>query len=119
MMHVHLRQLKLYGYHGLDEGEDILGSEYEVSLTVSYMPEHVPIISINQTIDYTALYSIIKERWQKPTHLLETLATEIVSEIFAKFPAVEDIVISIHKLHPPIKNFEGSVGVTYQSKREK
>jgi 7,8-dihydroneopterin aldolase/epimerase/oxygenase len=119
MMQVHLRQLKLYGYHGLDEGEDVLGGEYEVSLTASYVPAQVPIVSINQTIDYTALYSIIKVRWQNPTHLLETLATEIVSEIFAKFPAVEEVVISIHKLHPPIKNFEGSVGVTYQSKREK
>jgi 7,8-dihydroneopterin aldolase/epimerase/oxygenase len=119
MMQVHLRQLKLYGYHGLDEGEDVLGGDYEVSLTASYIPEKIPIVSIDQTIDYTVLYSIIKVRWQKPTHLLETLATEIVSEIFAKFPAVEDVVISIHKLHPPIKDFQGAVGVTYQSKRDK
>jgi 7,8-dihydroneopterin aldolase/epimerase/oxygenase len=119
MMKVHLRQLKFYGYHGLDEGEDVLGGEYEVSLTACYQPEEIPIVSIKQTIDYTVLHSIIKDRMQRPTHLLETLATEIVSEIFAKLPMIEDVEISIYKLHPPIKNFEGSVGVTYQLKREK
>jgi dihydroneopterin aldolase len=117
-MQVHLRQLKLYGYHGLDEGEDVLGGEFEVSLTASYLPTHVPIVSIGQTIDYTILYDIVKQRMQKPTPLLETLATEIASEIFAKFTNVEEVVISIFKLHPPIKNFQGSVGVTYQLKRE-
>jgi dihydroneopterin aldolase len=117
MMQIHLRQLKLYGYHGLDEGEDVLGGEYEVSLTAYYLPSHLSIVSIEQTIDYTVLYDILKQRMQQPTKLLETLATEIASEIFAKFSNVEEVVISIFKLHPPIKNFEGSVGVTYQIKR--
>ncbi len=118
MLQVHLRQLKLYGYHGLDEGEDVLGGEYEVSLTTSYFPSHVPLVSIDQTIDYTLLYNMVKQRMQRPTRLLETLATEIASEIFAKFSNVDEVVISIFKLHPPIKNFQGSVGVTYQLKRE-
>lgn len=118
MMQVHLRQLKLYGYHGLDEGEDVLGGEYEVSLTASYLPTHVPVVSIAQTIDYAVLYDMVKQHMQKPTPLLETLATEITSEIFVKFTNVEEVVISIFKLHPPIKNFQGSVGVTYQLKRE-
>jgi dihydroneopterin aldolase len=55
---------------------------------------------------------------QRPAKLLETLATEVASEIFAKFSNVEEVVISIFKLHPPIINFPGSVGVTYQLKRE-
>ncbi len=118
MMQVHLRQLKLYGHHGLDEGEDVLGGEYEVSLTASYTPSKVPLVSIKQAIDYTVLYDMVKQRMQKPTPLLETLATEIASEIFAKVSNVDEVVISIFKLHPPIKNFQGSVGVTYQLKRE-
>ena len=116
-MQVHLKQLRLHGFHGLDEGEDVLGGEFEVSLTASYIPEATPIVSIHQTIDYTLLYDIIKQRMLIPTPLLETLATEIVSEIFAKFPAILEVDISIFKLHPPIKNFQGSVGVTYQLKR--
>jgi len=118
MMQVHLRQLRFYAYHGLDEGEDVLGGEFEVSLTANYVPANIPVISIAETVDYTALYSLIKKRFQKPTHLLETLATEIASEIFVKFSIVDEVFISIYKLHPPIKNFQGSVGVSYQLKRE-
>jgi dihydroneopterin aldolase len=118
MMQIHLRQLKLYAYHGVDDGEDVLGGEYEVSLTASYSPSNVPIVSIEHTIDYTALYNIVKQRMQRPAKLLETLATEVASEIFAKFSNVEEVVISIFKLHPPIINFLGSVGITYQLKRE-
>jgi dihydroneopterin aldolase len=54
---------------------------------------------------------------KKPVHLIETLATEIASEIIAKFPIATEVNISISKLHPPIKNFEGSVGVTFKIKR--
>lgn len=116
-MKVLLRSIRFYGFHGFDEGEDVLGGEYEVSLTVSYIPETLPIISIEQTVDYTVLYNIVKQRMLKPTALLETLATETASEIFAKFLMINEVDISIFKLHPPIKNFEGSVGVTYQLKR--
>lgn len=116
-MKVHLRSVRFYAYHGIDDGEDVLGGEYEVSLTASYKPENVPITSIEQTVDYTVLYNIIRQRMQTPAALLETLATEIASEIFAKFSIISEVDISIFKLHPPIKNFEGSVGVTYQLKR--
>ena len=67
--------------------------------------------------DYTELLKIVKQRMQHPAHLLETLATEIASEIIAKFSIVTEVAISIYKLHPPIENFEGSVGVTYKLKR--
>lgn len=116
-MQVHLKGIRLYGYHGLDEGEDVLGGEYEISLTASFTPQTLPVISIEHTIDYTVLYEIIRTRFLRPTPLLETIATEIGSEIFAKFPVVRVVDISIFKLHPPIKNFLGSVGVTYHLNR--
>lgn len=117
-MQVHLQKVKFFGYHGLDAGEEIIGGEFEVNLTTYYVPTRIPIKKIEETIDYTALLAIVRERMQKPVHLLESLATEIASEIIAKFSIVTEVEISISKLHPPIKNFEGSVGVTFKIKRE-
>jgi len=54
----------------------------------------------------------------KPAQLLETLATEIAGEIIEKFPVVTGVEISISKLHPPIKNFLGTVGVTFKIKKD-
>ena len=118
LMEIHLNKVKLFGYHGLNEGEEILGGEFEVSLTTTYLPVVIPINKIEHTLDYTVLYAIVKERMSRPTRLLETLATEIASEIIAKFSIVTTVAISIYKLHPPIENFQGSVGVTFTLKRD-
>lgn len=117
-MQIHLQKVKFYGYHGLDAGEEITGGEFEVSLITYYLPVNLPINKIDETLDYTLLLEIVRQRMKKPAHLLETLATEIAGEIIAKFSMVTSVEISISKLHPPVKNFEGSVGVTFKLKRD-
>lgn len=117
-MQVHLQKIELYGFHGLVDGEQITGGEFEVNLTVSYIPQKLPVYHIEQTVDYTALLTLVKEKMTKPAHLLETQATEIAGEIIAKFSLVTEVIVSISKLHPPIKNFEGSAGVTFTIKRD-
>ncbi|MDB5246550.1 MAG: dihydroneopterin aldolase [Segetibacter sp.] len=117
IMEIHVQKVRMYGFHGLNAGEEIIGGEFEVSLTASFIPVELPISKIEQTLDYTAVLEIVKERMKKPAHLLETLATEIASEIIAKYLIVTEVSISISKLHPPIENFQGGVGVTYRIKR--
>lgn len=117
-MQIHLKRLKFFGYHGLDKGEEIAGGKFEVDVITNYLPIKIPIKEIGETIDYTILLEIVKERMKKPVHLLETLATEIAGEIIAKFPIVTEVIISISKLHPPIKGFEGAVGVTFKIQRD-
>lgn len=118
-MQIHLQKVKFFGCHGLDAGEEITGGEFEVNLTTNYIPVRIPIKKIEETLDYTALLSIVRERMNRPADLLETLATEIATEIIAKFSIVTAVEISISKLHPPIQNFEGSVGVTFKIKEIK
>jgi dihydroneopterin aldolase len=118
-MQIHLNQIKLFGYHGLDEGEDVLGGEFEVSLTAIYVPIKMTVTEIQDTVDYTKLLKLVKNRMKRPALLLETLATEIAGEIMAKFTMVTEVIISISKLHPPIQNFEGFVGVTFTIKKIK
>lgn len=116
-MQIHLQKVRFFSHHGMHPGEEITGGKFEISLVTHYLPIKIPIIKIEETLDYTALFEIIKEKMKKPVHLLETLATEIAGEIIAKFSIVTEVEISISKLHPPIKNFEGSVGVTFKIKR--
>lgn len=118
VMEIQLQKVKMFGFHGLHAGEEITGGEFEVSLTVSYLPDRMVIKNLEETLDYTALLAIVKQRMQKPAHLIETLATEIAGEIIAKFSIVTELAVSIYKLHPPIENFEGAVGVTYTIKRD-
>ena len=116
-MEIRLEKIRLYNYHGLHSGEEIIGGEFEVNLSVQYSPVKVPVVNISDTVDYTALYDLVKTRMEKPALLLETLVMEIAEEILAKFSLVQEVNLSIHKIHPPIPNFQGSVVVAYHLKR--
>ena len=116
-MEIRLEKIRTYSYHGLHTGEEILGGEFEINLSAHYTPLELPIINLSDTVDYSALYELVKTRMQKPALLLETLATEIAAEILAKFSLVEEVNISIYKLHPPIPHFQGRVGVAFTLKR--
>jgi dihydroneopterin aldolase len=42
---------------------------------------------------------------------------DIAVQILTRFAMAEEVNISIKKLHPPIANFEGSAGVSFELKR--
>jgi dihydroneopterin aldolase len=110
---IHLDHLEFFAHHGLYEEERILGNKFVVSVDVDF--ESNPIItSISDTIDYTVIYEIIKNRMLIPTDLIEVVADDIISGIHQKFAQVKQIKISIKKSNPPIIGFKGNVGVSLQ-----
>lgn len=88
-----------------------------MNVTVCFEPGALPVRHLNETVDYTQLYSLIKQRMERRTRLLETLATEIAAEILNEFLSVSEVAVSIKKLNPPIPFFNGSVAAIYTVKR--
>jgi 7,8-dihydroneopterin aldolase/epimerase/oxygenase len=117
MMQVILKDLRFYSHHGLHQEEALTGGAFVVSVVVSYEPNELPVVSISNTIDYAEIYTMVSERMESRTSLLETIATELAAKIFERFPIATEVKISIDKLHPPIPKFQGSAGVLYQVKR--
>ncbi len=113
MFTIHLNNLQFFSYHGIHEEEKILGNEYEVNAEVSF-EEKGPVVHIHETINYTQIYALIKQRMNIPTHLLETVAQDLAQQIRALDPVIKSITISIEKKNPPLPNIQGSVGVTYK-----
>ncbi|HRI21581.1 MAG TPA: dihydroneopterin aldolase [Panacibacter sp.] len=111
MLTIELSKLRFHAYHGLYEEEKIMGGIFEVNVSVIHHPEETPVLHIEETIDYIAVYNIVKERMNKPTALLETIATKMAGEILRKFSQAEEVSVTITKINPPIIAFEGSVGV--------
>lgn len=117
MLSIHLHDLLFHGLHGLYEEEQVLGNEFRVNLTVWHREVTIPVKSLQDTINYVAVYELVKEKMAIPTLLLETLATTIAKDILATFRQAEKVQITIHKLNPPIPEFTGSVGVTFELER--
>ncbi len=111
---IELTALRFTAYHGLYKEEKKTGNEFEVNLTVDFISDETIITSIEHTVNYAALYELAKKAMQQPRGLLETLAMEIVESIHVVYPQVTKASIAITKLHPPIIQFIGSVGVRYE-----
>ena len=116
-MQIHLKQLRFFAFHGLYPGERKTGNQFEVNIDISFTPPAIPVVHINQTINYAEVYELVFRRMSIATPLLETVATEIALEILAQFSLADSIHISIDKLSPPIEKFEGKVGVSFTLNR--
>ena len=117
MLTIELSKLRFHAHHGLYEEEKILGGIFEVNVSVVHLPKQYPVLHMEETIDYMAVYNLVKERMNRPTPLLETVATKMAGEILRKFSQAEKVTVSITKVNPAIIAFEGSVGVNCILKR--
>ena len=112
MFTIQLQNCRFYAHHGLFKEESIVGAGFEVSVSASFEEEGM-IISMNETLNYVAVYDIVKKQFEQPRKLLETLAQEIAVEIHLLDSRIKTIEIHLKKLNAPISNFTGSVGVSY------
>lgn len=113
MFTIHLANLKFFSFHGVHEEERVLGGEYIVNAEVDF-PADFSVTVLEQTIDYSKIYEIIKQRMRKPTALLETVAQDLAHCIYAMDSRIASINISITKVNPPIQQFRGSIAVRYK-----
>jgi dihydroneopterin aldolase len=110
---IELKDLWFFSFHGLYEEERKVGGEFIVDMKVKYSTGQNKIASIDETINYAALYEIVKEEMNQPRHLLETIAQSIAEKSHQAFPVIKEIEIRIEKRNPPIVNFSGTVGVSF------
>ena len=111
---IELRKLLFFAHHGLHAEERKTGNEFEVNLTVSYKEPASTISNLDDSINYAALFEIVKKEMDEPYDLLETLVQAIALKIKDSFPETKKLRISVHKLHPPIPQIRGAVGVTLE-----
>ncbi len=118
MLSIHLHNIILFAHHGLYEEEKVLGNEFELNITIKHSPQQLPVKHISDTVDYVAVYELVKKRMAVATPLLETVVTDIAQKILAQFSLAEEVFVSIRKMHPPIPQIQGSVGVSFSLQRK-
>jgi dihydroneopterin aldolase len=106
-----LLDLRFFAHHGWYEQESRQGQSFRVDLWVSYPEASSTIDALEQTIDYTVIYSILKEEMEHPRRLLEQLAQSILDRIKITFPQVKQIRIHVQKSAPPVPRLDGKLGV--------
>lgn len=97
--------------------EKLTGGRFEVDVIVRFEPRNIPIRYMDETIDYTRVYDIIKGVMEEPANLLETLATESVDRLLSAYVSAEYVSVTIRKMNAPIEGFRGEVGTQFEWRR--
>lgn len=111
MLIVELKNVRLFGNHGVTKEERYKGGMYEVNLEVKFKEIKEVINDVYDTVDYSELFKIVKERMAQPSELMESIAMEIVRRVKERYFQIREIKIQIIKLNPPIDGFEGQTAV--------
>ncbi len=111
MRGVLLNDLEFFGYHGWHSEEGLIGANFSVDVSV-FFDEEQDVIELKDSINYVAVFNILKENMSKPVKLLETLADKNCEHIRSIDDRIKTINIKITKLNPPIANFIGTVSVS-------
>lgn len=117
MLSIRLNDLQFFARHGLYEEEKLIGGEFVVNVLIEYEPQAQVVYRLEDTIDYAAVYQLVKQKMQQPTPLLETLAMQMVNDILEAYPLAENVEVSVRKVKPPIANYIGSTEASYSKKR--
>ncbi|MBQ9725625.1 MAG: dihydroneopterin aldolase [Neisseriaceae bacterium] len=67
--------------------------------------------NIDDTVDYSKVYAVIKQEMSVSSHLLEHVGRRIISAIKKEFKDIEKISLKISKLNPPVGRQMDNVSV--------
>lgn len=116
---IHVRGVTVVAPHGVYDEERREGRQFRVDLDA-----HVPIAeagaqdALLKTVDYRDLSEAILRVLHGPSKsLIETLATEIVDEVFQSAPAVERVRVTVWKRALGVPGDPEQVGVTIDRQR--
>ena len=116
MFKIFVKNLSLYGYHGVKPEEKQEGQYFVYNIEIKINKDSFSgSDNLSETVNYSDAIEIIKEiNSQNKFDLLETLAEEISVRISKLSPLISNVKVRVEKINPPIKEKLDSVGVTYK-----
>lgn len=112
-MKIHLHDMIFYGHHGVHPEERKLGQRFQVDFTFETKQDNdSKIKQLEDTIDYTKVYAIIKDILEKREfYLLEDCANTILDAVMNEFITIISTSVKIRKPSVPINGSLSSVEI--------
>lgn len=113
MVHtIHIEGIKLYAYHGCLEEEAKIGGNYVVDVMITTDFTQAALTDdLTQTIDYCAIYEIVKQEMAIRSKLIEQVGQRIFDNIKSNFKTIQTLRVKITKLAPPMNGDVENVSI--------
>ncbi|NOZ45811.1 MAG: dihydroneopterin aldolase [Chlorobi bacterium] len=110
---IQIEKMEFYAYHGHFKEERIVGNRFLLDISIKTDTlKAAESDSIDDALNYQAVYKIIKGEMQKKSHLLENIGKRILDKLYKNFEGIEEITLKVSKMHPPMGGQIESVSVT-------
>ena len=107
--------MKFHAFHGVMDEERILGGTFLADISYTIDTDAVHTDEIKDTISYADIYNLIKDEMMKPSQLIEHVAGRMMKAVKNKFPQMQETIIKISKLNPPVNGEAGKATVTIKN----
>lgn len=116
MATISIEGMEFYAYHGCFEEERVIGTWFMVDLCMEYNTDKAETSdNLDDTIDYQAVYQVVKYEIGISSKLLEHVARRIINAIKKEFPLVGKTKIKLRKMNPPLGGKMKAVAVELES----
>ena len=104
--------MRFYAHHGCFNQERVIGTHFRVDLSITTDTSKAEVSdNIDDTVSYLEVYQVVKAEMMKPSHLLEHVARRMGERVLADFPSVDNVMVKVSKLNPPLGGQMDSVSV--------
>ena len=103
MSKITIENMEFYAYHGHFEEEQKIGTWFSLDLTMEVDTSKAELTDeLEDTVDYSAVYQVVKEQMMIPSKLLEHVGRRILNAVKERFFDVTDAQLKIRKMNPPL-----------------
>jgi len=120
MFKIIVKDLNLFGYHGVKESEKRNGQNFCFNIKILFNKNSfLNNDNLENTLNYSEVIELLKDiNSNQRFNLLETLSQVVANKIIEMSSLIEKVTVKIEKTSPPIKENIESVGVEYSLGRE-
>ena len=100
---ISIEGMEFFAYHGCFKEEQVIGTKFRIDLFLEVdTTEAEKTDSLQDTVNYQAVYQLVKKEMETTSKLLEHVGKRILDRVKHEFPVVDHARIKIRKLNPPL-----------------
>lgn len=110
---ISLENLEFFAYHGHFHEEQVIGTRFLVTFQFETDTEEAEITDdLHKTINYMAVYQLIKKEMEVKSKLIENVALRILTTVCDAYPAISWAKVKVSKMNPPVGGKMDQVSIT-------
>jgi dihydroneopterin aldolase len=109
---IRIEDMEFYAFHGHYREEQIVGSHFMVDVTIETDTDKAgKSDELRDTLNYQAVYLIVKREMEKTSNLLEHIASRILEALYDEMTGIRKATVRVAKLNPVMGGRIGRVSV--------